>query len=152
MSKRDSRKKRGKERSGEIRSNADFPLFPDPRAMEKTMSGITELLEGHEFGSAQEAQAFLNEVLERGDLPASALPATPLGKAQDLVYQALEASGKKRVELARRALRISRDCAYVILAEETAKGPEEARELYEQGVEAGERALGPDVFEEDVGH
>jgi tetratricopeptide (TPR) repeat protein len=154
VSKRDSRKKRGKEWSGEVRSNADFPLFPDPRAMEKSMSGITELLEGHEFGSAQEAQAFLNEVLERGDLPAPAVPATPLGKAQDLVYQALEASGKKRVELVRRALRISRDCAdaYVILAEETAKGPEEAKELYEQGVEAGERALGPEVFEEDVGH
>ncbi len=154
MSKRDSRKKRGKEKPDEVRLNADFPFYPDPRAMEKTMSEITGLLEGQEFGSMEEAQAFLNEVLARGDLPSPPPPTTPLGKAQEVVYQAVEATGEKRVELARKALRISGDCAdaYVILAEETAHSPEEARELYERGVQAGERALGPEVFEEDVGH
>ena len=158
MSKRDSRKKRskkGKNRDSEqLRSDADLPLPPDHRAMEKTMSEITGLLEGQEFGSTQEAQAFLNEMLERGELPAPPPPSTPLEKAQDLAYQAVEPTGEKRVELARRALRISGDCAdaYVILAEETAHSPEEARELYERGVKAGERALGPEAFEEDVGY
>jgi len=33
-----------------------------------------------------------------------------------------------------------------------ARSPQEAKELYEQGVQAGERALGPQAFEEDVGH
>ncbi len=56
MSKRDSRKKWTKKRdSEEIQSNADLPLPPDPRAMEKTMSEITGLLEGREFGSMEEA-------------------------------------------------------------------------------------------------
>jgi len=42
--------------------------------------------------------------------------------------------------------------AYVLLAEEGAKSLEEAKALYARGVEAGERALGPLAFEEDVGH
>jgi tetratricopeptide (TPR) repeat protein len=158
VSKRDSRKKRskkGKNRGSEqLRSSADLPLPPDHRAMEKTMSEITGWLEGQEFGSMEEAQTFLNEVLEGGELPSTPPPTTPLEKAQDLIYQAAETTGKKRVELARKALKTSKDCAdaYVILVEETAHSPEEARELYERGVKAGERALGPEVFEEDAGH
>jgi len=158
VSKSDSRKKRskkGKNRGSEqLRSSADLPLPPDHRAMEKTTSEITGWLEGQEFGSMEEAQAFLNEVLEGGELPSTPPPTTPLEKAQDLIYQAAETTGKKRVELARKALKTSKDCAdaYVILAEETAHSPEEARELYERGVKAGERALGPEVFEEDAGH
>ncbi len=75
-------------------------------------------------------------------------------QAQDLMYEAFEAQGTRRVALAREALEISPDCAdaYLLLAEETASSVEEARELLEQGVAAGERALGPEPFEEDVGH
>ena len=60
----------------------------------------------------------------------------------------------QRVKLARQALTISLDCAdaYVLLAEETAKTPAEARAFYEQGVQAGERALGKEAFEELEGH
>lgn len=74
--------------------------------------------------------------------------------AQDLMYEAFEAQGARRVALAREALEISPDCAdaYLLLAEETASSVEEARELLEQGVAAGERALGPEPFEEDFGH
>ncbi|MGH2929356.1 MAG: DUF7309 domain-containing protein, partial [Solirubrobacteraceae bacterium] len=74
--------------------------------------------------------------------------------AQDLMYEAFEAQGARRVALAREALAISPDCAdaYLLMAEETAASRDEARELLEQGVAAGERALGPESFEEDVGH
>ncbi len=60
----------------------------------------------------------------------------------------------RRVDLARQALTISPDCAdaYLLLAEEAASSLEEARELLERGVAAGERALGPEPFEEDVGY
>ena len=53
----------------------------------------------------------------------------------------------------RRALDISADCAdaYVLLAEETAGSAEEARELYAQGVGAGERALGERAFRKEIG-
>src|SRR4030042_2569219 len=80
---------------------------------------------------------------------------TPLKKAQDIMYDAWEVTDpKRRVALARRALEISPDCAdaYALLGEETASSLTEALNLYRQGVEAGERALGKDAFEEDVGH
>lgn len=60
------------------------------------------------------------------------------------MYDAWEATSHKRaVELAKKALMVSADCAdaYVFLAEVTAKTPQEALGLYRQGVEAGERAL-----------
>jgi tetratricopeptide (TPR) repeat protein len=74
--------------------------------------------------------------------------------AQDLMYDAFEAQGARRVALAREALAVSPDCAdaYLLLAEETAADPEEALELLEQGVAAGERALGLEPFENDVGY
>jgi tetratricopeptide (TPR) repeat protein len=75
-------------------------------------------------------------------------------QAQDLMYEAFDARGARRAALAGEALAISPDCAdaYLLLAEETASSVEAARELLEQGVAAGERALGRKSFEEDVGH
>lgn len=79
---------------------------------------------------------------------------TPLEIAQELCWDAWEAAGRKRrIELARRALRLSPDCAdaYVILANEE-RTLKKAAELYARGVEAGHRALGPRAFKDDVGH
>jgi tetratricopeptide (TPR) repeat protein len=58
-----------------------------------------------------------------------------------------------RVQLAKEALAISPDCAdaYVLLAEH-AHSRKEALALYEQGMAAGERALGAEAFQQDVGH
>ena len=77
-----------------------------------------------------------------------------LGQAQQVIYEAWEtASRERRLTLARKAIGISPDCAdaYVLLAEETA-ALDEALDLYRQGVEAGERALGKDTFETDAGN
>ena len=71
------------------------------------------------------------------------------------MYRAWETTGRQaRITLAKRALAISPLCAdaYVLLAEESAESLEEAEALYARGVEAGELALGPKTFEEDVGH
>jgi tetratricopeptide (TPR) repeat protein len=81
--------------------------------------------------------------------------ASAVDEAQDLMYDAWEATTKKqRVALAKKAIEISADCAdaYVLLAEETARSLEEAMDLYRKGVEAGERALGKEVFKEEVGY
>ena len=78
-----------------------------------------------------------------------------LDEAQEIMYDAWEATSRKRaVELARKALLVSADCAdaYVFLAGATAKTPQEAIDLYRQGIEAGERALGKKAFKEDVGY
>jgi len=78
-----------------------------------------------------------------------------LEDAQDLMYRAWEtADQRQRVALAKEALNRSPLCAdaYVLLAEETAKTPAEAIDLYRKGLEAGEKAIGPAAFQEDVGH
>ena len=128
-----------------------LPPLPDRRLMEQQMAAITRLLANQEFASLEEANAYLQQ-LSAGNLPEPA-PATPLDAAQELVYRALETTGPRRVRLARQALELSPDCAdaYVLLAE-AARDPREAKQLYEQGVRAGERALGPEVFEHDAGH
>ena len=132
----------------------DLAALPDPRVMERMSANIGKLLEEQEFDSIEQAQAFLDRTLLEGGglLPEAPAPNTPLEKAQDLVYEALETeSPRKRIQLARRALKISGDCAYMLLAEESAKSLEEARDLYQKGIEAGERALGRETFEEDAG-
>jgi tetratricopeptide (TPR) repeat protein len=63
--------------------------------------------------------------------------------AQDKVYEAWEASGKKRAALAREALLISADCvdAYNLLAE-ASRDYKERIEIYRNALAAGSRALG----------
>jgi tetratricopeptide (TPR) repeat protein len=81
------------------------------------------------------------------------VPDTPLSQAQALIYQAFEEEDEQvRVELAREALALCPDCAdaYVLLAE-NAPSRKQALELYQQGVAAGERALGPAAFQEYTG-
>jgi tetratricopeptide (TPR) repeat protein len=124
----------------------------DRRAMERMTSAIGRLLSEQEFGSVEEANAYL-QTLMKGGIPRQQ-PPSPVEQAQELMYDAWEAQGAQRVSLARKALEISPDCAdaYVLLAEETARSVKEALELYAQGAAAGERALGPEAFQADAGH
>ncbi len=77
-----------------------------------------------------------------------------LRQAQGLMYKAWEETDPaKRLTLAHEALAISDKCAdaYVLLAEEQSDTVGRALEYYQRGVEAGERALGKEYFEEAVG-
>ena len=80
-------------------------------------------------------------------------PPTELELAQQMIYEAWDARGRARVRMARRALALSPDCAdaYVLLADEAATSLEEAKTLYELGVQAGNRALGGNGIEDHVG-
>jgi tetratricopeptide (TPR) repeat protein len=127
-----ARKKRKPDGRGPKRRRQEPPLdkLPDRRAMEAVMQ---QLVAGLQDQAQQD---------------------TPLGKAQALMYRAFEeADEQRRVQLAKDALAICPDCAdaYVLLAEH-ATSRKEAMRLYEQGVAAGERALGAEAFEQDVGH
>jgi len=118
--------------------------------MERVSGHLARLLNEREFENEEEAEAFLQE-LTGGEIIAPAR--TPLQQAQDVMYDAWEATSRKqRVTMARKALVICPDCAdaYVVLAEETVRTPEEARDLYAQGVAAAERALG-EAFKEYEG-
>jgi tetratricopeptide (TPR) repeat protein len=129
------------------------PGVPDRRALERLTAEVQRFTQGSLFESLEEANAALHQRFSGpiDDLPSTAT--TALEKAQDLMYRAFDARGRRRIQMARKALELSADCAdaYVVLAEES-YAPEAARELYEQAVAAGERALGPDVFAQEVGH
>jgi tetratricopeptide (TPR) repeat protein len=78
-----------------------------------------------------------------------------LRQAQDLVYEAYETESRaKMVELALKAIELSEDCAdaYLILAEQAARHPKQAKELLEKAVQAGKNAIGPKKFKEYKGH
>jgi tetratricopeptide (TPR) repeat protein len=130
-------------------------------------------------GQARVRVRFPAGVIDRGQLPSHARPTSEhmvmmeptmwgvvsrhggaglppeLRKAQQLVYKARESDNPaRRLALAHQALAISADCAdaYVLLAEEEADTRLRARDLFAQGVAAGERALGPDFFLRERGH
>jgi tetratricopeptide (TPR) repeat protein len=127
--------------------------IPDRRIAERALVEIQRFMAESDFRDLDEANAAIQSRFSGSidELPSTAT--TPLEKAQDLAYRASEARGRRKIQLARKALELSSDCAdaYVVLAEE-ASDPETARTMYEQGVAAGERALGPTTFEEQVGH
>jgi tetratricopeptide (TPR) repeat protein len=84
------------------------------------------------------------------DLPLEpAEPETPEEHAEALIDRACMALGRRAVLLARQALEIWPDCAeaYNLLAGR-APDLESAGRLYELGVAAGERAIGPEAFAE----
>ncbi|MGA9768474.1 MAG: hypothetical protein WBV94_05495 [Blastocatellia bacterium] len=150
------KKAASKKRSGKPKWNSSTtpPVITDRRAMEKTMFDMGRLLEQQNFESIEEANAFLNQFVGSKHIPVSTENMTPIERAQEKMYEAWDATGKRRVKLAKEALEISPDSAdaYVLLAEETARSPQAALKLYEQGMQAGERALGPEAFQEAVGH
>lgn len=125
----------------------ETPAF-DRRLMERQLTALRRAFEEHEFATEEEANAFLDQVNASGGLP-PAEPRTPLEEAQEIIYQALETTGEQRARLAHKALEVSPDCAdaYVLLAEATTN-PRRAGRLYEEGVRAGERALGEAFFEQ----
>ncbi len=131
------------------------PSVTDRRALEKVSSDMTRLLDEQSFETLEEVNDFVQQFAGARDLPRPERELTPLERAQDKMYEAWEARSRKtRVQLAREALSISPDCAdaYVLLAEETTRSPAQALKLYEEGMRAGERALGHEAFAEEAGH
>jgi len=149
--KKQNKRKKRRKTGGKV--SRDLPPLVDPRAAEKSMAQLGRILKDREFDSIEEANAFLGGMTESGDIP-SLPPSSPLERAQDIMYEAWDSRGDQRVALARQALETSEDCAdaYVLLAEDAAETLEEIRDFYKRGVEAGERALGSEAFEEDTGH
>lgn len=117
--------------------------------MERLLAG----LQSKEFGSVEEAREYIARVYGEIGMPDQPRKQTPLEKPQQCIYEAWEVQGEERVRLALKALKICGDWAdaYVIFAEEVAGNIDEALEMYEQGVRAGERALGETVFTKGAG-
>ncbi len=134
------------------KQNAKSGRIPDRRAMEKINLDIQRLLDGHDFKDTKQMQDFLNANIVGKPVPPQH-PVTAFEQAQDICYEAFEARGRKQIQLAKKALEICPDCvdAYVILAE-SRSNPQDACDLYAEGVAAGERTLGKQFFKEEAGH
>ena len=143
-----------KQKIKEIQKGAGrVPPLPDMRANERAFIDVQAAMQGQNFENIDEANAFLKAMLASGG-PSPSKKTTPLQKAQDIMYDAWGSTGKHRIELAHKALSISKDCAdaYVLLAEEAASDDAEAIRLLEEGVHAGQRALGDRIFREEAGN
>jgi tetratricopeptide (TPR) repeat protein len=95
----------------------------------------------------EEDLSWAEDDLDTLNLPAELLEANQLA---DQAWE--EGDPKEQMRLALEALEISSDCteAYLVLAFGT-EAPEEAQELLEKAVQAGERALGQEFIEENEG-
>ncbi len=137
------------------KTGPDPARVPDMRSNERILAAIREALEGREFTSTGDVNAFLKAKLAAGDFDQiTKTGTTPLEKAQDIMYDAWDAKGQERINLAYRALEVSGDCAdaYVLLSHEASTTLSEAIQFLEDGVRAGERALGKEIFLEDAGY
>jgi hypothetical protein len=125
------------------------------RSNEWVLAAIRKALEGEDFESIKDANAFLQAKLATGDFSSKKKTGmTPLEKAQDIMFDAWDANGAERIDLAYKALAVSKDCAdaYVLLSHEASTNLEEAIQFLVEGVSAGERALGQKIFEEEAGN
>ena len=149
-----------------VSSPAKVTEFPGPvdeaggaLTGERTLGRLTKFLEGKNFSSAEEMNAYINS-LDKGELsdifdhqldqPSD----DPIQLAQDLAYNTMEASTRHQARrLAREALDLDPDCvdALVTLAS-TERSPAKAVEKMTEAVEAGERRLGKEFFERNRGH
>ena len=131
--------------------SASDQIAPPRLNMDQTLSDLRKLIEGQDFQSIDEANAFMQQLLRdnQGRIPHPE-PTTPLEQAMEVIYAAQEESSPhRRVALARQALDLSPDCAeaYNLLAAEE-PDPSQQFRLLEQGVAAGERAIGEANFKE----
>jgi tetratricopeptide (TPR) repeat protein len=123
-----------------------------PRLAERASVPLARLFENQSFESLDEANAAIaraeaDGVLDKDAEAAARRPLTPLEEAQEIAYDAMEATGRLKIKLARRALAVSPDCADAcVLLGEASATPQEARDWYRRGVDAGARAIGADKF------
>jgi tetratricopeptide (TPR) repeat protein len=128
------------------------PSIPElgvmPRLAERASVRMERLFADQKFEDLDEANAAIERaeadgLFEKDVEAAAGRPLNALEQAQELAYDAMEAMGRLKIKLARRALAVSPDCAdaYVILGDASAS-PEEACKWYERAVDAGARAIG----------
>jgi len=149
--------KQSKESPRGMRQHVSGSPLPSRLVTEKVMRDVHRVMQGQEFQSIEEANAFLARLAGPGLKEALEKAATlsPQQEAQELAYRAMEAPTRKRaLPLAQQALAKDPDCvdALVALAAANARSVEDLIARLEKAVEAGERSLGARYFEENKGH
>ncbi|MBI4580534.1 MAG: tetratricopeptide repeat protein [Planctomycetes bacterium] len=125
---------------------------------ERVLRELHEALEGHEFSSKEELDAFIAALNRRSMKPSPKTKASRSRKhqAQDLAYQAMETHDPiQAVRLCERAIRLDPHCvdALVHLTRLSCDDRDEIIEHIKRVVDIGERDLGgADYFSVNAGH
>ncbi|QMV42679.1 SEC-C metal-binding domain-containing protein [Cohnella cholangitidis] len=146
---------------------SEFPISPsgpnasaDPQSrmkMEQEMLRVHALLEEQNFGTIEEANAFVQNMMTTQQPKGTAKRKSPgkLEQAAEILYAAWdEPNPKQRIKLAQEALLLDPNSvdAYNILAESAAATPKDMAFYYKQGMMVGEKHLGEAFFKENKGH
>ncbi len=149
--------KQSKESRGGMRQQVSGSPLSSRLVTEKVMRDVHRVMQGREFQSIEEANAFLARLAGPGLKEAlKKVPSlSPQQEAQELAYRAMEAPTHTRaLTLAQQARAKDPDCvdALVTLAAASARSVEDLIAGLEKAVEVGERSLGAKCFEENKGH
>lgn len=122
-----------------------------PLVMDRISAHIDRMLEGREFKTQAEYDAFMQANVY-GKTIEEFVPETPLEKAQDIVFRAYSTKGRRQIHMARQALAVDPNCsdAYIMLAERTLL-PDKQIDYFTQALQAAERTLSPEIFEKQAG-
>ncbi len=149
--------------NGPLRLVLSLPLLLDPplggipilsdSIMERTLLEVHRRFADRGDLSAEEVVEILQEQLDELGEDELDENTSDEERAQELAFAARGARGRRRVALARQALKLWPDCAdaYGVLADQEID-LDRARALYALGVAAGERALGPDCLRDNAGY
>ena len=127
-------------------------IRPDPRARERAHFLLDLKIQEHPDSTPEEVKEMIrNELIGPID-EISYTPKNDRERAQETCFKAFDAWGRRQTELVERALELDAECvdALVLKAERT-RAPEEALELYERAVAAGEKFLDPEAIQDSQG-
>lgn len=128
----------------------DLEDLPDEEWLDEVFA--IEADEAHDEEDEEDEEDETDEDLFAEAPGEATAPETPEIAARNLVEQAWEARGRRRVALARQALALWPDCAdaWSVLAERE-PDPERSVSLYSHALEVAERAIDPLLFERHAG-
>ncbi|SCX76272.1 SEC-C metal-binding domain-containing protein [Alkaliphilus peptidifermentans] len=122
---------------------------------EKSMLDISEILQNQDFHSIEDANSFMNSILNNGMLEQNKSNLSKKDEAKELIYSAWDSNSKReKIRLANKALKLDENCidAYNILAEFETNTLEEKIQLFKKALSISERVLGKSYFQENKGH
>lgn len=126
------------------------PFISSRFTMERELFKLENEMNNQDFETADEMKNYLNKNINRQGVKKTL---SNKEKAQELLYDAYESTGNKRIELAKKALKLYPNSpdAYNILAELELNEVKEEKLLL-KAIEVGEKELGKKFIEENKGY
>ena len=130
---------------------------PLPFATESVLRDLQRAIEGKNFGTVEELNAYLATLSGPGlqEAVEGAAALSPREEAQELAWRSMEAKTAEQARaFAQQALAKDPDCvdALVTMATLDARSAKEAIAALERAVAAGARSLGVEFFQQNKGH